>query len=369
MLNIGIDARLIDGKGGGTKVYTTLLVKHLLEIDRENFYFLYTYKYHPNLNEIVKNKENFKIKIIENKILWRTPLLYSFMIKDPINIIHFPAYNVAPRMIKFKRPKVVVTFHGLDAIFFKKRERPLFWKLNYKISALSSDRIISVSNKLKKELIEIYNIKENKVSTIYYGIPKPNIDFSKIISIKGKFDINEDNFILCVDGNEKRKNIITFIKSISILKEKYNKKIKVIITRSKYYSDIIKKLDLEKEIMLYDWIPHDELNYLYYLSKIIVYPSLYEGVGFPVIEAIQHGKPVLISANTAMTEIIDEPDLIINEPMNEKVWATKIIELLEDEKIYSKLKSRIEEKARKFSVENMVKAHIQIYKELSEQRT
>jgi len=74
------------------------------------------------------------------------------MLKDSIQVIHFPAYNVAPRLLKLNRPKIVVTFHGLDAIFFKKRERPLFWKLNYKISATTSDKIISVSNKLKKRI-------------------------------------------------------------------------------------------------------------------------------------------------------------------------------------------------------------------------
>jgi len=81
---------------------------------------------------------------------------------------------------------------------------------------------------------------------------------------------------------------------------------------------------------------------------------------------MQHGKPILVSANTAMEEIVNEPYLIINEPLNENEWAKKISELLEDEKLYSKLKFRIQEESKKFSLEKMVKEHIKIYKELSE---
>src|SRR5579875_3846593 len=135
MLTIGIDARLIDGKGGWTKVYTELLVSNLLKIDRENFYYLYAYKHHPNLSKIAEGKDNVKIHSAGNKFIWRTPMIYNTILKDRLHVFHFPAYNVAPAIIKPEKPKIVVTFHGLDAIFFKKRERPLIWKMNYKISA------------------------------------------------------------------------------------------------------------------------------------------------------------------------------------------------------------------------------------------
>jgi len=92
MLRIGIDARLIDGKGGGTKIYATNLIKYLIRFDRENIYFLYSYRYHPLLDKLVKGFDNVEIRETNNKIVWRTPLVYSLMKKDMVDLIHFPAY-------------------------------------------------------------------------------------------------------------------------------------------------------------------------------------------------------------------------------------------------------------------------------------
>ncbi|MDT7864623.1 MAG: hypothetical protein RQ922_01940 [Thermoproteota archaeon] len=82
---------------------------------------------------------------------------------------------------------------------------------------------------------------------------------------------------------------------VKILKNNL-KRIKKIITRSSFYKELITFLNLNKYIKLYDWSHHE----------LIVYPSIYEGVSFPVIEVIRYVKPVLISTNTTMEEIIDE---------------------------------------------------------------
>ena len=241
MVNIGIDARLVDGKGGGTKIYTTILIKHLLKYDRSNMYYLYTYAHHPVLSSEVKGINNVQIRETNNKLVWRTPMIYSLMLKDGIDIIHFPAYNVAPRFL-LKRPKIVVTFHGIDVEYFKKKQRHLYWKINCRLSARMSDKIIAVSKTLKKEISYFYRVPESKIITIYYGFLDEKLSKEKIDHIAKKYGINEDDILLlCVDGNEPRKNIVTFIKSIKILLDKYNfDKIKVIITRSSYYSDVVK---------------------------------------------------------------------------------------------------------------------------------
>jgi glycosyltransferase involved in cell wall biosynthesis len=365
MLNIGIDARLVDGKGGGTKIYATNLIKYLIRFDRENTYFLYSYAHHSLLDRIVKGFDNVKIRETNNKLIWRTPLIYFLMKKDKIDLIHFPAYNVAPRF--FKHPKVIVTFHGIDAEYFRKRKRHLYWKINYRISAKMSDKVIAVSAKLKEEMCRLYKLPQEKIVTIYYGFPKEEISQEKLKDVKKKYEISDDDtFILCVDGAEKRKNIITFIKSIKILIEKYNlKRIKIIITRSSFYKELITSLNLNEYIKLYDWIRHEDLKYLYTISKLVVYPSIYEGVGFPVIEAIRYGKPVLISANTAMGEIVNEPELTIQEPFNPNAWAKSIYQLLNDEHLYLKLSKKMEERSKIFSIENMISQHLKLYQEVA----
>jgi glycosyltransferase involved in cell wall biosynthesis len=132
------------------------------------------------------------------------------MKKDKIDLIHFPAYNVAPRF--FKYPKVIVTFHGIDAEYFKKRKRHLYWKINYRISAKMSDKIIAVSAKLKEEMYRLYKIPQEKIVAIYYGFPKEEIFEEKLKDIKKKYEISEDDtLILCVDGAKKEKILLLLL--------------------------------------------------------------------------------------------------------------------------------------------------------------
>ena len=144
------------------------------------------------------------------------------------------------------------------------------------------------------------------------------------------------------------------------------KKIKIIITGAGYYKELINSLNLNNYIKLYDWILHEDLKYLYTISKLIVYPSIYEGVGFPVIEGIMHLKPVLISANTAMEEIINEPELTVKEPFNPNKWAESTYKILTDDHLYSKLIAKIKERAKIFSIENMVAQHLKLYREIAD---
>jgi glycosyltransferase involved in cell wall biosynthesis len=366
MLRIGIDARLVDGKGGGTKIYATNLIKYLIKFDRENRYVLYSYTHHTLLDKIIKGFDNVEIRETNNKIIWRTPLIYSLMRKDQIDLIHFPAYNVAPRI--FKNPKVITTFHGIDAEYFRKRERQLYWKINYRVSARMSDKIIAVSARLKEEMCKLYKLPQEKIVTIYYGFPKEEISEEKLRYIQKKYEIRDsDILITCVDGAEERKNIITFIKSIKILLDKYNmKRIKIIITRASYYKELVDSLNLNNYVRLYNWIQHEDLKYLYVISKLIVYPSIYEGVGFPVIEGIMHCKPVLISANTAMEEIINEPELTVKEPFNPNKWAESVYRILTDDNLYSKLITKIKERTKVFSIENMIAQHLKLYREIAD---
>jgi|GEM_PF-936116 Glycosyltransferase len=369
-LKIGIDARLVDGKGGGTKVYTTELIKNLLKYDRENFYILYTYLYHPNLSKLVQPYRNVKIREIKHKLLFYLPIMYYILYKDGIVIFHSPAYflPLIPRFIKTKLPKLVVTFHGLDFEFYRKQNRHIYWRILSRLSARIADKVISVSNQQKNELVNRFKLDPSKISTIYYGYELPlckEIPLSYLTKKYGLFLKPNEHLLLCVDGSEKRKNLTTILYALKILVEKYYfTNFKCIITRASSYYGFIQKLNLSEHVITLEWINFEDMKYFYKLASLVIYPSLYEGVGFPVIEAIFNKKPVLISKGTAMCEIINNEKLIIQEPRNSYLWASRILEILNNEKLRSQIIADLENLSGKFNWNRIIKEILNLYTSL-----
>jgi len=117
-------------------------------------------------------------------------------------------------------------------------------------------------------------------------------------------------------------------------------------------------------VITLEWINFEDMKYFYKLASLVIYPSLYEGVGFPVIEAIFNKKPVLISKGTAMCEIINNEKLIIQEPRNSYLWASRILEILNNEKLRSQIIADLENLSGKFNWNRIIKEILNLYTSL-----
>jgi glycosyltransferase involved in cell wall biosynthesis len=366
-MKIGIDARLIDGKGGGTKVYAISLIRNLLRFNDRNYFFLYTYPNHPNLINIVKGFNSVSIRVIKNKAFWYF-LLPFILYKEGIDIFLSPAYRLPLIFIKLKRPKYVCVFHGIDFEFYKKRKGNLIWRISARIHAMMSDIVVSLSDKQKEEIIDRFKIHADKLRVIYYGFEELKIENYDLNQVLSKYNIPIEKSIyllLCVDGNEPRKNLPTVFKALNILYNELGvKNIRLIATRALIYKSYATKYKLEGVVDLYDWIDNNDLHYLYLVSDLVIYPSLYEGIGFPVIESICFNKPIIIYYNSPMADLVNDPRLFVYNPFSSEELAKKIYELLTNSNLRREISEIFKEKCKLFRPESITKQFYKLFEEM-----
>jgi glycosyltransferase involved in cell wall biosynthesis len=361
-MRIGIDARVLESKGNGIRTYAEDLLNTLPGIDDENEYILYV----EGKGKLPKNMSN-KCKVASSPLfakkgVWQL-YLTKMLIKDKIDVFHSPWFILPIKYKLAKRPYFITTCHSLLTFKFDKPTviQKLVSGISGGITAYSADKIIAVSNTLKQEIIDTYKLPESKIAVTYVGVPKffkPLHDEEMLEEIRSKFNIGEVDIIFSVGGNAPRKNIFTLLKAFIELKKSYGFKGKLVITRFEPNIDLLKN-----EVIPLKWVNREELVCLYNLSLFTVYPSLNEGIGLPVIESMACGKPVIVTANTAMSEVMGDAGLVIYDPMNPHKWAEAMYMLASDSYLRKRLGEKGLKRSANFTLEKVALRTLKVYRE------
>ncbi|MGC8992952.1 MAG: glycosyltransferase family 4 protein, partial [Thermoplasmata archaeon] len=209
--------------------------------------------------------------------------------------------------------------------------------------------LIVDSNFAKNEFVKNLNIDENKLHTVY-----PFLNNEIFYPIKNKIKINygldDDNFILLnvASDTSPNKNVETVIKLIKKLPENYKL---IRVGKNTSTLKLIKELGLEKKILFFENLKEKELAEIYRNSDIFIYPSLYEGFGLPVLEAMGSGLPVIISNVTSLPEVAGQAGLIF-DPFDIDAMKETIIKLSKNDEMYNLYKEKSIIRSKIFSPEN-----------------
>jgi glycosyltransferase involved in cell wall biosynthesis len=288
--------------------------------------------------------------------------------KEKLNVIHEPR-GFIPHLFP-RTMKTVLTVHDLTTILYpESHARINSFRMN--LSLLSSfkriDKIISVSENTKQDLLRIFHISDEKIVTIPLGVdekfqPKTDSD-----GIKKKFGL-PDLFILYIGSIEPRKNLSTLVKSFYALKKKGLKHKLVIAGPSGWKNaqlyDTITSLGLTNEIVFLGFVLDDDLPSLYSAAEVFVYPSLYEGFGLPPLEAMACGTPVVTSRASSIPQVVDAAALVVN-PLNQGELAEAIKRVLEEEGLAEDLRKRGLKRAKEFSWQDAARKTIKVYEDLA----
>ena len=220
------------------------------------------------------------------------------------------------------KSKSILTLHDLS--FLRHREffswRKNFWHYSVNIKKLVSrvDTLVAVSEHTKRDAIELLGVKEKKIKVIYSGVADySNMDqeFKNKIKIKYKLP---DNFIFSLSTIEPRKNIDGLIKAFDLFCDK-NKNIdcKLVIAGAWGWKiadvqNAYNESKNKKQIIFLGKISENDKPYIYSLAKIFVYPSFYEGFGFPPLEALFSGLRVVTSFSSSLPEISKNSFILVN---------------------------------------------------------
>ena len=371
---IGIDIRtLMDSRYSGVSEYTLNLIKEILKLDNYNEYRLFYNSFNncPNIPEFSgKNvklvKYNYPNKIL-NYLFFKFFNYPKIDKKLKVDIFFMPHINFIGLSSKVKK---IITIHDLSFLrnpeFFSTRKN--FWHSMIDVSRLLKkfDQIIAVSENTKRDIIELCGIDSEKVKVIYSGISQecrmiadPNsIETKKLDEVKRKYNLS-DKFILYLGTIEPRKNIIGIIRAynqLRILDKRENcelQDLKLIIAGGRGWKskDIYKEQELSEykdDIKFLGYIDFEDKVYLYNLASVFIYPSFYEGFGFPLLEAMACGTPVVASYSSSLPEVMGSAGLLVN-PYNINDIACAIKQILSNKDLRDKLIKKGLKQASKFN--------------------
>ena len=332
MMKIGFDAKRVFYNNTGLGNYSRNVIYSLSENYVKNQYILYTPSKRFTENISDKNhQKNIFIKTPRSD-LYKLPVLNSYwrrknviqdLIKDDIDIYHGLS-NELPHKISKSGIKSIITIHDLIFIryphLFSKIDRLIYMKKTIQ-GCSESDKIIAVSEQTKQDIMKFLNIKEDKIKVIYQGC---NAIFQKTIPKKEQDQICKkynlpSRFILSVGSIEERKNLLLILKSLRKLQ---NEQL-VVIGNGGHYKEkcinYIHKHHLENRVIFLNNLTTQEIASIYQKSNIMIYPSIFEGFGIPILESLFSKTPVITSKEGCFKEVGGKYSIYIDPSSTEEL--------------------------------------------------
>lgn len=371
-MKIGIDCRIYSSKYTGIGRYVYELVHRVSKLDKKNEYVLFFNQ--PEFSNFDPPAKNVT-KVLAESPIYSIKEQFKFLSvlnKQKLDLMHFTHFN---KPIFYRRPSVV-TIHDLTLSFYPgKKKKSIFHRLGYHLtfrnSVKKATKVITVSENSKKDLMKLVGTPEEKIQVIYQGVGK---EF-KIINDKDRINRTlkkygiKSPFLLYTGVWRYHKNIPNLIKALKELREEYNvNDLSLVITGKEdpYYPEVlqaVEKLKLSNNVIFTGLVNEEELIDLYNEAMIYTFPSLYEGFGLPILEAMACGTPVAASDVSSIPEICGKGNAVFFNPEEVKDIAQKINSLYSNEDMRDKLIAHGLRRKEEFSWDKMAKQTHNIYEE------
>lgn len=327
-IKIGFDAKRIFNNYTGLGNYSRTVVQNLQKYFPNSEYHLYTPKIKDNSRTSIFLKDPFKIHTPNSKInfLWRAWGINNELQSEQIQIFHGLSHEI-PFGIRNTGIKSIVTIH--DLIFkhypeqFKFLDRKIY-DIKFKYSCENSDKIIAISESTKSDIIEQYGIPRDKIAIIYQSCDPI---FFTTIDDKIKENVLKKHslppaFLLYVGSIIERKNLLNIVKALQQLPSHITLPL-VVIGAGKMYKvkvvNYIKKNNLDHRVIFLNNVSFNDFPAIYQSAKTFIYPSIMEGFGIPIIEALFSGTPVITSNTSCLPEAGGPNSYYVNPNQPEEI--------------------------------------------------
>lgn len=367
-MRIGIDAKRIFSNATGLGVYGRNLMYGLSSLNPEHDFLLYTPKQSTRLLQSSQLSEHFSIQEADalSSYFWRTFSIKKDLERDGLDIYHGLS-NELPIGIEHTGIKCIVDIHDLCFVRFKADyswlDRQIFW---YKAqrAAKYSHKIIATSLATKKDIIRYFDVPSEKVEVIYQCCDQSFYNTQtdqQIRAIRLKYTLPKD-FVLSVGTIQGRKNQKAIIEAMALLPKAQQAPIVLVGNGKQYLSELLSLAkELKLSVHLLPNVNFNDLPSIYQSAKIFIYPSIIEGFGIPVLEAMASKVPVITSRDTSMAEVIQNEACLV-DPTDRKELSEKIAQFLSQEN--SDLIEEAHVRSLDFSQELFAQKVLKIYKSL-----
>lgn len=368
-MKIGIFLGSVGSNSGGPERYEVELVKNLAAIDHENEYrLLCLFKDGPNR---LTQQDNFQYQILKPKmrsVSMLTSLPYA-MAQYPADVWH--ATYVPP---PFSPWNYLFTLVCSSMIEHPELYPPA---VRYRLIALTNraikkaKHIICISDHIRQVVIERFKVSESRLSVVHLGVseafkPFPNSECRKFVA--DTYGINRPYFLF--SGRwEPRKNIVRIIKAFAKFKKETGSEMLLVFTGARTWSAneaerAIDENNLRSEVIDLGKSPVHELPQLYSGATALVYPSLWEGFGLPIVEGMAAGIPVITSNNSSMAEIGADSALLV-DPLSETEIAEAMFRIVNEPDLYVNLVEKGLQRSAQFRWGQTARKTLEVYQRFS----
>ena len=376
-MNIAINCIFCQPKGGGIKEYIVNLTNNIALQDHKNTYILYVLEDQMEYARELLPK-NFRIKTVPFKsdfisVVRRSLFSQRFWSKEEeseqFDIFHSPFFH-APKM---KRAKLIITVHDLRLYRYPQTYNPLrfmFLKRAVRDAIRRANQIISISEFTKQEMIHLCCVAPEKITVIHEAVNREAFSETPLQDYmlpKEYAEILQGRILFSLGHIEPRKNYPKLIEAFRKLKEKTGyEDLKLVIAGKKYvdYKSTIKLIEETPDVIYLDFIPRELLLWLYKNAVLFVFPSTYEGFGFPPLEAASLGTLSAVSNVSSIPEVCGDCVFYFN-PNSISSMTETINDALNNQEERFKKKSLLEAQLNKFSWNRNAAETIKVYERMN----
>jgi glycosyltransferase involved in cell wall biosynthesis len=367
-MRVAIDTRKVHDFGIGT--YIRNLLRQLARIDRDTEYVLLcrepdmgiAAQLGPNFRSVREPSPNYSLRE-QIHVPW-------ILRRERPDVYHAPHYVLPPAI----RCRSVVTIHDCIHLMFPQylpnRAAYAYARASMWAAARRSDRILTVSEASKRDILHLFNVKPEKIVVVYNAIDE---HFSAIPSdehvarIRERYQLDHQ-FVLYVGNIKPHKNLVRLIEAFSQLRRTHDDlKLLIIgdeISKLPALRRAVHRHKLHKHVRFLGYLKGDTLTILYRLASVFVFPSLYEGFGLPPLEAMASGTPVVTSNVSSLPEVTGDAAVLV-DPYDVESIEDGIRRVLDDPRLAEELRMKGLRRAREFSWESSVEKTLRVYREVA----
>jgi glycosyltransferase involved in cell wall biosynthesis len=366
--HIALNAHLLSGeetyRSAGIHRYLLNTLIHLPKIDPALSYTVFTGKARlPDANRWTVRRSRLPTGSAPGRIVWEQALAPLALARVQPDLLHGMAFALP---LLWGGPSVVTIF-DLSFLRYPERlsaSRRLYLRLITRVSARRARRVLAISQSGRAEIAALLDVSSDKIDVAVPGVepefcPLPErqvADFRLRYGLPGRF-------ILYLGTLEPRKNLDTLLRAYAGLPQRGV--VKLLLVGGKGWQTesifaLIERLGLTDDVMTPGFVPRETLPLWYNASEVFVYPSVYEGFGLPLVEAMACGVPVVASNTTSLPEAVGQDGLLL-PPDEVDAWGSTLATLLDDASTRADLAARGQQRARQFTWEQTARQTVSSY--------
>ena len=377
-MRIGIDVTSALTQGGGIGRYTRELVQALVATDSDSAYTFFSAKRPltlpvPNPLPTADNVQHRPAPLDERWLyrLWyraRLPLPVQW-VTGQLDLFHSPDFVLPP--VSGNIP-TLLTVHDLSFIHYPENyPESLVNYLNKAVpwSVQRATHVLADSQATKRDLEQIWNVATDKITVLYSGVNgrfQPITDQTRQQTVREKYGLGQRPLLLSVGTVQPRKNYQMLIRAFAQVADDLPHNLVIAGGKGWLYDDMLAEIErqgIDGRVYFIGFVDDDDLPTLYSIASAFAFPSIYEGFGLPLLEAMACGVPVLTSNASCLPEVAGKATIQI-DPRDESGWAQAISQILTDMDLRTKLVADGFRQARQFSWQKSAQQLLSIYRQL-----